>query len=231
MSLKQEVIEVLNKYKKDIFPVIHIDYQSEKLLILDFTENNNELLKVDLADTKKFNDYVFGKMEENGSAIAIGRYNENRIIYTSDMFKNEESPRTVHLGIDLWAKAGTAVFAPIEGKIHSFRNNDANGDYGPTIILEHQMRNVTFYTLYGHLSLDSIENLYEGKHISGGQEIARIGNYPTNGNWPPHLHFQVITDMLGKKGDFPGVASLEEREQLLEICPDPNLLLNVDSIK
>ncbi|HMB89916.1 MAG TPA: aminotransferase class III-fold pyridoxal phosphate-dependent enzyme, partial [Rhodothermales bacterium] len=39
--------------------------------------------------------------------------------------------------------------------------------------------------------------------------------------------FQVITDMLGRKGDFPGVAPPSEREVWLGICPDPNLLVGI----
>jgi len=227
----QKIIEVLKNNEKDLFPVIDIDYHQDNIFIFDLTENNEELMKVDLSNIEEFNDYIFGTMVKNGSKVAIGRYNENRIVYASDMFKAAESPRTIHLGIDLWAKAGTSVFAPLEGKIHSFKNNTVNGDYGPAIILEHQIENVTFYTLYGHLSTDSIENLHEGQYVSGGQEIARIGNYRTNGNWPPHLHFQIITDMQGEKGDFCGVASLEDRESLLEICPDPNLILNIDALR
>jgi peptidoglycan LD-endopeptidase LytH len=230
MNDQQKIIEVIKNRTKDIFPIINFDYQHENVFIFDFTENNKELLKVDFANIKEFSNYVFGKMEENDSPVAIGRYNENRLIYASEMFKSDVSPRTIHLGIDLWAKAGTSVFAPLEAKVHSFKNNAVNGDYGPAIILEHQFNNVIFYSLYGHLSLDSIEHLQEGQHIPGGQEIARIGNYPTNGNWPPHLHFQIITDIQDKKGDFCGVASLEDRERLLEICPDPNLILNIESL-
>ena len=36
--------------------------------------------------------------------------------------------------------------------------------------------------------------------------IARIGTTAENGGWPPHLHFQLITDLLDRHGDFPGVA-------------------------
>ena len=67
--------------------------------------------------------------------------------------------------------------------------------------------------------------------FTAGEQIAKIGNYPINGNWPPHLHFQLITDMQGKKGDFYGVSSLEDRNHYLEICPDPNLILNIRSLE
>jgi 4-aminobutyrate aminotransferase-like enzyme len=86
---------------------------------------------------------------------------------------------------------------------------------------------VVFYTLYGHLAADSVKDLEIGQRFEAGQQVARIGDRPVNGDWPPHLHFQIITDMLGFRGDFPGVASPTERELWLSLCPDPNLLLGI----
>jgi hypothetical protein len=51
--------------------------------------------------------------------------------------------------------------------------------------------------------------------------IADIGPRPENGNWPPHLHFQVMLDLLGNSGDYPGVAYPDQREVWTSICPDP----------
>ena len=69
----------------------------------------------------------------------------------------------MHIGLDLWIKAGTPVLSALDGKVHSFDFNAGFGDYGPTIILEHQLEDQTFYTLYGHLSLDSLDGLKIGK--------------------------------------------------------------------
>jgi len=231
MNTKQEVIDVLKKIKDDIHPVLDIDFKSKNILIIDLTENNDELQKIDLSNSEEFTEYIFKELEENDSHVAIGRYNENRIIYAkSKLFSGGEDPRTVHLGIDIWVKPFTNVYAPIEGEVHSFNNNTSYGDYGPTIILEHKIKDVVFYTLYGHLSLDSLNNKLEGQFIARGEKFAEIGNYPTNGDWPPHLHFQIINDMLGKKGDFYGVASLKDREKFLNICPNPNLILNIEKL-
>jgi len=80
------------------------------------------------------------------------------------------------LGIDITAIAGTEIFAPLEGSVHSFQNNSSFGDYGPTIILEHNLDGEIFYTLYGHLSLNSLDELSEGKEIKKGQKIAELGD-------------------------------------------------------
>ncbi len=197
-------------------PII-VNADLEQAHIFDFTAENKELANVNMANTQEFTEYVFSKL---GNLAGIGRYNENRTIYTrSPLFAG----RTIHLGIDIFMPTGTPVCAPLDGKIHSFQNNAHFGDYGPTIILEHK----GFYTLYGHLSTDSLHELQEGQTILAGQQIGKIGNTEENGNWPPHVHFQIITDMLGRKGDYPGVASIQEREKYLKLCPDPNTILRI----
>ena len=111
--------------------------------------------------------------------------------------------------------------------IHSFGFNNNPGDYGAVIILLHQLDSFAFYTLYGHLSLPDIGKLREGTYISRGQQFAHFGTSADNGNWPPHLHFQIIKDMRMYKGDYPGVCKLSERDYYLQNCPDPDIILNM----
>lgn len=210
---------------QDFAPVIAVDWQTEPYLRMDFGPSNAELNRVNLNDSAAFADYVFKKLKEVGARFGVGGYNEHRVIYErSAHFQQTDQPRCIHLGVDIWTAATTPVHAPAAGVVHSFRNNSAYGDYGPTIVLQHRH----FYTLYGHLTVDSLDGLYEGMAVAKGQEIARIGDYPTNGDWPAHLHFQIITDMMGQKGDFPGVCSLQDRAKYLELCPDPNLVLGIE---
>ncbi len=159
------------------------------------------------------------------ATVGIGGYAEVRPVYTTDAYQeignNGVRWRTVHLGTDIWTGAGTDVFALTDGIIHSFQDNAIERDYGPTIILEHKISETfTFYTLYGHLSRISLESLKKGMRIKKGQKIAEIGPAPENGNWPPHLHFQVLLDLLGNEGNYPGVAFPEEADIWLSICPD-----------
>ncbi len=65
----------------------------------------------------------------------------------------------------------------------------------------------------------------EEKQYKKGDCIGHVGDTKINGGWAPHLHFQIIANMLGKKGDFPGVASLGTREKYLALCPNPNSIL------
>jgi len=139
----------------------------------------------------------------------------------------ESEPRRLHLGVDIWGPAGTKVMAPLDSIVHSFAFNNNDSDYGATLILSHNLEGVSFHTLYGHLSLNSIKNLYEGQRIQKGEVVAEFGMRFENGNWPPHLHFQVIEDMEHWKGDYPGVCRYSERERWLNNSPDPNLILQL----
>ena len=48
-----------------------------------------------------------------------------------------------------------------------------------------------------------------------------------NGDYPPHLHFQIINDLQGNFGDYLGVCSANELDFYKENCPDPNLILKL----
>lgn len=228
-SNRERVIHALRH--ATLWYVVPFDLNNERAVIFDFSGNNGELEDVDFTDTRAFAAYVSQRLQRNNTTVGLGGYNENRTLYARSTLFSGQEPRTVHLGIDIWAPADTPVFAPLAGKVHSFRDNSQFGDYGPTIILEHEIDGVRFYTLYGHLSRASLAPLRKGMSFSQGAVIATFGNGSENGSWPPHLHFQVITDMHGREGDFPGVASVSEREQFLELCPDPNLILQVERLE
>ncbi|MFP4023811.1 MAG: peptidoglycan DD-metalloendopeptidase family protein [Thiohalospira sp.] len=229
MKKSAKVIQILKANRDFIYKIMDIDFSDDNVFVFDFSENNRELYEIDLNDTNAFNEYVFNKLKEEQKGVGVGGYGEDRLVYKrSKHFDGEGEPRSIHLGTDIWVKELTPVYAPLPGIIHSFRNNATFGDYGPTIIMEHLIEGVTFYTLYGHLSLDSITGLEKGKLIRRGDEIARIGDQAVNGNWPPHLHFQIITDMLGNEGDFPGVAPPSAKDYFMDLCIDPNLILKIE---
>lgn len=213
---------ILKNAKLIPFPLLGKFWDLNECFELDFTAQNIELSKLDLESTPTFEKFVFDKIYGSGKAFGIGGYAEDRVIYNRSLhFKVDEEPRTIHLGVDIWAKTGTPIFCPMSGRIHSFKNNSQFGDYGPTIILEHEVNDQKFYTLYGHLTLKSIENLIVGQTFLAGEVLCEIGNYPENGDWPPHLHFQIINEMGNYVGDYPGVCKKSERDYYLENCPNP----------
>ncbi len=187
-------------------------------------------------DVDGWTSLLFRTMEKARVEVGVGRYDEVRTWYTSGLFQapGEDPPewRTVHLGIDLFLEAGSPVLAPFDAVVHSVANNTGNLDYGPTVILEHQAAvemggALRFWTLYGHLAQEATSQLYPGQPLPKGEAFAHIGSPPVNGNWVPHLHFQVITDRLGMEGSFPGVALPSQRKLWKSLSPDPNLILRV----
>jgi murein DD-endopeptidase MepM/ murein hydrolase activator NlpD len=200
---------------------------------LDLSVLNHNLSKESLADSADFENYIEGYLTLHNAKVAYGGYNEERNLYKrSTIFKDEETEeRNIHIGLDLWIKAGTPILAALDGKVHSFNFNAGFGDYGPTIILEHQVESQTFYTLYGHLSLDSLDNIATGTVYKKGQQIGSLGDSAVNGDYSPHLHFQIIKNIEGNFGDYPGVCTKSDLDFYLDNCPNPNLLLKISSHK
>ena len=171
-------------------------------------------------------------MRDAGVRVSIGRYDEPRLLYVAPAFalgpRLTDEHRTIHIGLDLFADAGTPVFAPLDGEIAAFNDNGMNQDYGPVIILRHRTDDGTeFFTLYGHLSRESLDGLSIGKRVKAGDRIATLGSANVNGGWTPHLHLQIITDLLELGTDFPGVAPPAQRAAWTSLCPDPNLIVRV----
>lgn len=208
-----------------------VPLSGKKILPLDLAVGGEVLgNNTNFSTYTAMNRTIFRHLQDRDADLGVGGYLEVRPFYSTDAYRveglNGPQWRTVHLGLDLWDQAGTPVYAPLAGTVHSFRDNAAERDYGPAIILEHKVDSeLTFYTLYGHLSRDSLPGLQVGQKIAQGQEIARIGPAPENGNWAPHLHFQVMLDTLGLEGDFPGVAFPQERAIWASLCPDPQELV------
>lgn len=236
--MRTEMENVLIKHRATFHPVVKFNPAKDKLITLDFTSANTALTAGEIADTAKFSAYVNHQLHAEHAKFGIGGYNENRVLYQrSQLFGVAANPalatvaetasRSVHLGIDIWGPAGTEVFLPLGGMVHSFAFNDNFGDYGATIIMQHQLDTIVFHTLYGHVSLADIARLQPGKYISRGELIAHFGEPHENGNWPPHLHFQVIADMDLKQGDYPGVCTPAERQKYLANCPNPDVILNL----
>lgn len=204
-----------------------IDYS--QYIPLDLSITNDVLAKEEIADSSHFEKYIENYLAKNNAKVAFGGYNEIRNLYKrSTVFNDPKTEeRNIHIGLDLWIKAGTPVLAALDGFIHSFNYNTGVGDYGPTIIIEHKIEKQRFYTLYGHLSLESISNIEIGDIVEKGMQIGTLGDALVNGDYAPHLHFQIIEEISNTFGDYPGVCSKSDLDYYLKNCPDPNLLLKI----
>ena len=226
-------LEAINNYSKLIKLLNNHSYGS----IFDFKLNNvnkkivnfdkkSSLLKTNPSN-KKLNTLVEKFLKND---VGIGLYKEKRKVYKSDHYissLNSLERREVHLGIDIFVKENTPLRAPLNGKVIILHNNNFKYDYGPTVILEHNIKGFKFYTLYGHLSEKCLKKLKVGQIIKRGDWIGDIGGYKVNGNWTPHLHFQIMSTLLNEVNNFPGVGEKYLLNIWEQISPDPNIILNI----
>ena len=211
-------------------PLIDVSISINSYVSLDLSIDNRDLKTVDVSSSTDLETYIWNYMRTQDAKVAYGGYLEKRGIYNrSDYFNklNPDEERNIHLGLDLWVEAGTPIYAPLDATVHSFNNNTNHGDYGPTLILKHSFMTLEFYTLYGHLSLASLEGKRVGEHLKSGQQLAVLGTAEVNGDYPPHLHFQIIKDIADYRGDYPGVSSQLDIEFYKHNCPDPMLLIDL----
>ena len=213
------------RYRESFHAVLPHRHGSTRCLAMDLSGQRADFTPDVYEDLGRFSAWVEEMLREAGADYGIGGYAEDREMYArSRVFDGYGAPRRLHLGIDIWAPAGTPVFAPLSGAVHSVGIRDEAGDYGGVLILSHELDGQVFHTLYGHLSR-SVGEWKAGDRVRAGQCIARLGSPSENGYWPPHLHFQAIRDMEGMTGDYPGVCRRADRERYLKNCPDPTPLL------
>ena len=218
-----KIINLLKNYKFAELFEFELNNTNKKIVKFD---DKSMLLKSNPSN-KKLNTLV-DKFLDN--SVGIGLYKEKRKVYKSDHYissLNKHERRDIHLGIDIFINKNTILRAPLNGRVVILYYNNFKYDYGPTVVLEHNINKLKFYTLYGHLSKKCLTELKIGQKIKKGELIGEIGGYEVNGNWPPHLHFQIMLSLLNEKNNFPGVGE----EYLLPIwqhvSPDPNIILNL----
>ncbi len=217
------------KLKKQNIRIIDEKYALADYGPIDLSVFNKNLAIIDVSICANLDSFIQNELKKINAKIGYGGYLEQRSIYKRSVdFKPEMDPhqeRDIHLGIDIWASAGTAVNALMEGEVHSFSNNVGFGNYGPTIILKHQIEDFVFYSLYGHLSINSLQGIRKGQCIKAGEPFAKLGDTGVNGDYPPHLHFQLIKEIGDWVGDYPGVCSKQDLQFYQENCPDPKWVL------
>lgn len=219
---KETLLEYLRSPRLMEHPVITTD---GKAIVLDLSTGSRlRGRQINSLGLEEFSTLIDEDMREAGTAFAFGRYAEPRELYSNANFASEETgeSRTVHMGLDLFCAADTPVNAPFDGTVELLSNNARELDYGPMIVLRHATdTGQVFYTLYGHLSLDTLESIQQGQEVRAGEQIATVGAPPHNGKWPPHLHLQVILDLMGLDADFPGVACAGRQDYWLTLSPSP----------
>src|SRR5882757_4746891 len=213
--------------------ILGVDLRTAASLVFDLSVASTFLgADPGAAETPALTEKIFHAMKCAGASVGVGRYDEPRLLYTSPLFGASGNPteerRTIHLGMDLFVEPGAPLSAPLDGVVHVVANNSAPQDYEPLVILRHETSDgEDFFTLYGHVSKESLVSLEVGQRVSRGQPFARVGSAQENGGRTPHVHFQIILDLLELGADFPGVAYASQRSVWKSLSPDPNLLLGI----
>jgi murein DD-endopeptidase MepM/ murein hydrolase activator NlpD len=206
------------KFKSIIDP----QYNAADYFPIDLSTMNPFWDSNEVSDIPTFEKYLKEKRAENSKYVAHGGYKEQRALYRRSARFQEGNVRDVHMGIDLWAPVQTSVHAIMDGKIHSFADNDDAGNYGPTLILEHDFQGKKLYSLHGHLSKSDMQDWEVGVCFRESEQIATLGTPQENGGYSPHLHFQLMKTMQGYRGDFPGVLAKRDLDTYSKIIVDPN---------
>ena len=221
--------DIVNWLSSETFaPILGLPLTAENSKLIDFGMTSRILARVgDLADPRAYEQALCDYLGDG--IVGIGYYNEVRPIYLADEYViDHHERRTVHLGVDLFAPAGRPIYAPLAGEVFSLAEIAVEQNYGPALILKHQpSADICFYTLYAHLSPEVLDRWEIGQQVTAGDLIAHIGDFPRNGNWTPHLHFQIISDLLDFSDSFPGVCSPRARELWTSLSPDPNHILRL----
>jgi 4-aminobutyrate aminotransferase-like enzyme/Ser/Thr protein kinase RdoA (MazF antagonist) len=180
-------------------------------------------------ETTPLGERIDREMDRVGATVGIGRWDEARPIYLGPAFTEGDHAidehRTIHLGLDLFVPAGTPVHTPLDAVVEAVEDNAGYKDYGPVVVLLHKPEGAPgFRTLWGHLDPEVLSRLEPGARLRAGERVADIGAPPRNGDWPPHLHLQLVVDPLGYGFDLPGVAPARERSTWKAWFPDPSVL-------
>ncbi|MDT8377446.1 MAG: aminotransferase class III-fold pyridoxal phosphate-dependent enzyme [Desulfotignum sp.] len=161
--------------------------------------------------------------------------------------------RSLHLGMDVWAKPDTPVRALFDGRVVQARMDASDGPATETVIeaetgtkttaeigapagsaalvLAHRTPGgIRFYTLYGGLDPECLNRVDKDRVIEKGALLGRVATRTAAGNRVPHLHFQVMLDLLGQGCAFPRVVFPDQREVWQSFCPDPNLFFKHQSL-
>jgi len=215
----------------DLFPSVHLN----KIRLIDLSVSSKWIgHKEEYSDVDLFQYRMIKLRAQHSDKIIAGGYLEPRSVYASSSYNKigncGKESRTIHLGIDLWLPAQTPVHALFDGEVIMAVNNAGDREYGGLIVLKHALKDFVFYSLYGHLSVESTLKRKVGESLKKGHTIAYLGNYPENGNWASHLHFQIMLTMLNFKKDFPGVAYHNQIGVWKSLCPDPNLLFKLKAL-
>jgi 4-aminobutyrate aminotransferase-like enzyme/Ser/Thr protein kinase RdoA (MazF antagonist) len=225
----QVVLDYLDRNRGSFYALLDQELKDLPRTALSVADSTIPLNPFNMTETEALQ---VGRPCGDAGGLRLGYWGEPRLIYSTDAFRNgpwkASDRRTVHLGIDIFAPAGTMLYAPVDGVVEVVENRTGYLDYGGMVILRHETpEGVNFFTLYGHLDAEFLTGLKPGAPIAAGESFARLGDSDKNGGWSPHVHVQIALTLDGMGYDWPGVVDPDEMTFWSSICPNPAALLNL----
>lgn len=222
----RRVRDWLAAHRRDLAPMMDPHPARQRKFILDLGNPEAPLPKASAAQDHAGADKAYADLvREHGFTLGLGPCGELRTVYTAPFFQSvlvDGKRRNVHLGLDVFAPAGTALYTPVAARVVAATINPEPQDYGGLILLEHEPEpGVRFQTLWGHLEHASVRERFVGEELPAGAFVARMGDYAENGGWVPHLHLQLITDPYDDVSIIPGVGEEAFRTTWADLFPAP----------
>ena len=227
MNLHDDVTDYLRSGRCVLEPVIRTDGEA---IVFDLSTGSRvDGHDIESLDVEALSGLIDEQMARAGTGFAFGRYGEPRGLYNNENFIDTDAgeARTIHLGIDVFCAAGTAVHAPLAGEVETRRTERHGTWLWPDDGSAPQRRPAGVFHLVRDTSAKTPSSgVADGQSIAAGEQIASVGAPPGNGNWPPHLHMQLILDLAGLGGDFPGVAAPSRQDYWCALSPSPAVVLS-----
>ncbi len=212
----------LNLNDIDIHPLFG-DFLKGKPYIFDFSSNNPKTLAYSASNFRQFNQMVFDELEESSHKWGIGKYLEERKNLLKEYPNIIEEERYYHLGLDIVVPYDTPLFSPLDAEVYKVGKETKIGNYGGYVILKHEINEVVFYSLYGHVKTPHMVAM--GDKVRAGQEFARIGQESDSGGWFCHVHLQILTqDAIDEGYTDWGYISQDLMPQVEKYFPSPYFL-------
>lgn len=199
---------------------------------IEWTDSRDPMVAATVAGDHAAADAAYRALQDRDAfEVAIGRWMERRAVYAAPAFESRIIPgvrRDTHLGLDLFAAAGTTVYTPLDARVVDVRNVQKPQDYGGVVLLEHLgPGGLPFRTLWGHLDPGSIRHLAPGVRLAAGHPVGALGDASVNGGWVPHLHLQLLLTGEDDPEGVIGVGEWDLRTLWAELYPDPGVLAGI----
>ncbi|WP_349663378.1 aminotransferase class III-fold pyridoxal phosphate-dependent enzyme [Cellulophaga lytica] len=160
-------------------------------------------------------------LNANPNTIFMGGYLEPRISSENTSLRNNNhtfnEERTIHLGTDFWLPEKTEICTILDAVVISSMESHSQG----VIVLEHNVHDLKFYTLYSNLSYPEISGFCLGDSLKKGHLLS-TGKYTKANNFGfSKLHFQILLSPPSNLPNFTAKSSLGQLEIWGSISQNP----------